>query len=136
MCWTLVLLGLRAAAPWVPTSRSAHDLAVAVRELVPGPIDEVVVVNDVNRFGLAFALGCDVEHVALATTDLEPHVGYRRRLLAAEVGLPHGRRVHLVPAHSLDRYRKEAARLGVGFSQLGRIGKMFVFAGEPGARRG
>ena len=50
-------LALRAAGAWLPSPRDAHQLATSIRVLVPGRIDEVVVVNDVNRFGLAFELG-------------------------------------------------------------------------------
>jgi 4-amino-4-deoxy-L-arabinose transferase len=136
VCWAVVLVALRAAGPALPTSRSARDLAVAIRAVAAGPIDEVIVVNDVNRFGLAFELGCDVEHVALDAGDFEAHVPYRVRRLADEAGLPHGRRVDLVPAHSIERYRREATRLGLDVVELGRIGKLFVFDRRSGPRSG
>jgi len=126
-CWVIALIALRATGPWLPTSRSAHDLAASIRSVAPGRIDEVVVVNDVNRFGLVFELGCDVEHVALGRGDFEAHVPYRVRMLADEAGLPHGRRVDLVPAHSIERYRAETIRLRLDVVEVGRIGKLFVF---------
>lgn len=134
-CWVLALLVLRVAGPWLPTSRSAHDLAASIQRVVPGPIDEVVVVNDVNRFGLAFELGCDVEHVALEPRDLEAHVPYRARMLADEIDLPHGRRVDLVPAHSIERYRREITRLGLDVVESGRVGRWFVFDRRSRAAR-
>jgi 4-amino-4-deoxy-L-arabinose transferase len=134
--WAVMLLSLRAAGPLMPTDRSARAFAQELRSLVPHPIDEVVVVNDVNRFGLVFELGCDVEHVALEPADLEPHVSYRTRMLADEVDLPHGHRVYLVPRHSLGRFRREIGRLGVEVVESGRVGKMFVFRRDGGARSG
>lgn len=135
-CWALALLALRAAGAWLPSPRDAHQLATSIRVLVPGRIDEVVVVNDVNRFGLAFELGCNVEHVALEPGDLEAHVPYRVRTLADEVGLAHGRRVDLVPGHSIDRYRREATRLRLDVVEVGRVGKLFVFDRRTSARSG
>jgi hypothetical protein len=134
--WAVLLLSLRGAGPLLPTDRSVRAFAHEVRTLVPHPIDEVVVVNDVNRYGLVFELGCDVEHVALTPADLEPHVGYRTRMLAEEVALPHGRRVYLVPRHSIERFRREARRLDLDVVEAGRVGKMFVFRRDAGAQSG
>lgn len=52
LLWVAVLLGLKLAAAHWPTHKDAAAWAQAIRARVPGPIREVVFVEDMARYGL------------------------------------------------------------------------------------
>jgi hypothetical protein len=59
--WVVALLALRLCAVFVPTHKDASLWAQAVRDRAPGPVREVVFVDDMTRYGLHLHLGVEVE---------------------------------------------------------------------------
>lgn len=57
LVWAALLLSLRVATAYWPTHKDAAAWAQALRERVPGRIDEVVFVEDMARYGLHLHLG-------------------------------------------------------------------------------
>lgn len=73
LAWAALLLGLKFAAAQWPTHKDASAWAAAIRERVPGPIYEVVFVEDMARYGLHLHLGphVQIEKVSLAPAPAE-----------------------------------------------------------------
>ena len=67
--WALLLLGLKLASAAWPTHKDASQWATELRARIPGPIEEVVFVEDMARYGLHIELGAEVEKLSL---DPEP----------------------------------------------------------------
>ena len=67
---------MRLAAAWWPAHKDAGAWAEAIHDRAPGPIHEVVFVEDMARYGLHLHLGVEVERIAL---DLPPRRGYPER---------------------------------------------------------
>ena len=63
--WAVVLLALRLAAAALPTHKDASAWAEAIRARAPGPVREVVFVEDMARYGLHLHLGAQVEKLSL-----------------------------------------------------------------------
>jgi len=63
--WVLVLLGLRLASALWPSHKDASLWAEALSARADGPVDEVVFVEDMARYGLHLHMGVSVEKVAL-----------------------------------------------------------------------
>lgn len=76
LAWFGLLLALRLAAAWWPTHKDAGAWAEAIRDRAPGPIHEVVFVEDMARYGLNLHLGAEIERIAL---DPPPRQGYAER---------------------------------------------------------
>ena len=74
LAWVAVLLGLRLASAWWPTHKDARIWAEEIRARAPGPIHEIVFVEDMARYGLHLHLGAEVERIALDR--LPPRRGY------------------------------------------------------------
>ena len=64
-CWVVFLIGLRAAAAQLPVDKDSRVLAQVIAGRARGPINEVVFVDTLPRYGLAFYLGAEVEAVTL-----------------------------------------------------------------------
>jgi hypothetical protein len=62
--WIGILLGLRIAAATFPTHKDASKWADAILARAPGPVTEVIFVEDMARYGLKLHLGAEVEKVA------------------------------------------------------------------------
>lgn len=69
LAWVALLLALKAAAAWWPTHKNAADWAEAIRTRAPGPVEEVVFVEDMARYGLHLHLGTGTE---IEKISLEP----------------------------------------------------------------
>ena len=67
--WALLLMGLKLASAAWPTHKDASQWAAELRARIPGPIEEVVFVEDMARYGLHIELGAEVEKLSL---DPEP----------------------------------------------------------------
>lgn len=65
IAWIAVLLGLRLAAAAYPTHKDAAAWAEAIRARAPGPVREVVFVEDMARYGLHLHLGAEIEKLSL-----------------------------------------------------------------------
>ena len=65
VAWTVLLLGLQWAAGRWPTHKDARAWAEAIRERAPGPIGEVLIVQDMARYGLHLELGAEVEKLSI-----------------------------------------------------------------------
>ncbi|KAF1721400.1 hypothetical protein CSC76_16510 [Pseudoxanthomonas mexicana] len=76
LVWFGLLLALRLAAAWWPTHKDAGAWAEAIHDRAPGPIHEVVFVEDMARYGLHLHLGAEIEKIAL---DPPPRQGYAER---------------------------------------------------------
>ncbi len=57
LLWTALLLSLKLVAAQWPTHKDAAQWADAIRERAPGPVREVVFVEDMARYGLHLHLG-------------------------------------------------------------------------------
>lgn len=64
--WAALLLGLRLAAAQWPTHKNAADWAEAIRARVTGPVQEVMFVEDMARYGLHLHLDAEIEKISLA----------------------------------------------------------------------
>ena len=64
--WVVALLGLRLASASFPTHKDASVWAEAIRARAPGPVTEVVFVEDMARYGLHLHLGVEIEKLSLA----------------------------------------------------------------------
>jgi len=62
--WAAVLLALKFAAAQWPTHKDASVWAQAIRERAPGPVHEVLFVEDMARYGLHLHLDVDVEKLS------------------------------------------------------------------------
>ena len=67
--WALLLLGLKLASAAWPTHKDASQCAPDLRPRTPAPIEEVVLVEHMARYGLHIELGAEVEKLSL---DPEP----------------------------------------------------------------
>ena len=65
LVWAACLLGLKLAAAHWPTHKNSAEWANALRQRVPGPIHEVVFVEDMARYGLRLHLDAEVEKLSL-----------------------------------------------------------------------
>jgi len=63
--WAVLVLGLQFAAARYPTHKDAAAWAQAIRARVPGPVSEVLIVEDMARYGLHVELGTPVEKLSL-----------------------------------------------------------------------
>ena len=63
--WAVALLGLKIASAHWPTHKNAQEWAQQIQARVPGPVEEVVFVDDMARYGLHLELGANVEKVSL-----------------------------------------------------------------------
>src|SRR3546814_106534 len=61
--WVGILIGLRIAAAAYPTHKDASNWAEAILARAPGPVTEVIFVEDMARYGLNLHLGVEVEKV-------------------------------------------------------------------------
>lgn len=64
LLWVGLLLALRLVGSYLPTDKDASAWAEAIRERAPGPVTEVIFVEDVARYGLRLHLGVEVERVS------------------------------------------------------------------------
>jgi 4-amino-4-deoxy-L-arabinose transferase-like glycosyltransferase len=69
LAWVALLLALRVGAAWYPSHQDASAWAREIRARVPGPLHEVVFVEDMPRYGLHLYLDTEVE--ALSLDDIE-----------------------------------------------------------------
>ncbi|HEY0504696.1 MAG TPA: glycosyltransferase family 39 protein, partial [Lysobacter sp.] len=69
IAWAAVLLAAKAAASYWPTHKNAQAWAHAIVERAPGPIHEIVFVEDMARYGLHLELGrgTEIEKISLDT---------------------------------------------------------------------
>ena len=65
VAWIVLLLALRVGAAWYPSSQDASAWARAIRASVPGPVREVVFVEDMPRYGLHLYLDTEIETLSL-----------------------------------------------------------------------
>ncbi|WP_342316456.1 glycosyltransferase family 39 protein [Lysobacter sp. FW306-1B-D06B] len=65
LAWAVLLLAMKLAAAWWPTHKNADAWAEAITARAPGPIHEVVFVEDMARYGLHLALGAEIEKISL-----------------------------------------------------------------------
>ena len=65
LAWGLLLVALRAGVAYYPSSQDASTWAQAIRARVPGPLHQVVFVEDMPRYGLHLYLGTEVETLSL-----------------------------------------------------------------------
>jgi hypothetical protein len=64
--WSVVVIGLQLAAGFWPTHKDAEAWARAIRARAPGPITQVLIVQDMARYGLHLHLGVEVEKLSMA----------------------------------------------------------------------
>ena len=69
IAWAAVLLAAKVAASYWPTHKNAEAWAHAIVERAPGPIHEIVFVEDMARYGLHLELGrgTEIEKISLDT---------------------------------------------------------------------
>lgn len=77
--WIVFLIGLRGAAAGLPTNKDSRVLARAIEARTREPIGEVVFVDTMPRYGLAFYLGADVEAVTMKPPAADDSVGDAER---------------------------------------------------------
>lgn len=65
LAWVALLLGLRIAVAGLDTHKDAAAWAAQIRARVEGPVDEVVFVDDMARYGLRATLGAQVEKISM-----------------------------------------------------------------------
>ena len=63
--WAALLMALQVASAFWPTHKDAAQWAQAIRERVPGKIEEVCFVEDMARYGLRLELGTEIEKLSL-----------------------------------------------------------------------
>jgi 4-amino-4-deoxy-L-arabinose transferase-like glycosyltransferase len=64
--WVPVLIGIRIVGAAVDVPQDARAWANAIRERAPGPLDQVVFVDDAARYGLRVHLDAEIEDVSLS----------------------------------------------------------------------
>ncbi len=57
LAWAVLVLAMKLAAAWWPTHKNADEWAEAILARAPGPVYEVVFVEDMARYGLHLHLG-------------------------------------------------------------------------------
>ena len=70
LAWLLVLLALKLAAAHWPTHKNAAHWADAIRARAPAPVNEVVFVEDMARYGLHLHLGRGVQIEKISYDDV------------------------------------------------------------------
>lgn len=84
--WAVALVCLRVVGPSLSDRSDISHVAREVRSLAPGAIDEVLLLSQRNRYGLAFYLGCEVEHLAMVPAEIGgPEPDYREQTLTEEL---------------------------------------------------
>ncbi len=63
--WAALLVGLQVALGFWPTHKDAEAWAREIRARAPGPISEVLIVQDMARYGLHLELGVEVEKLSI-----------------------------------------------------------------------
>jgi 4-amino-4-deoxy-L-arabinose transferase-like glycosyltransferase len=66
--WAALLVGLQLAVGFWPTHKDARAWAQEIRARAPGPISEVLIVQDMARYGLHLQLGVQVEKLSIGAT--------------------------------------------------------------------
>ena len=95
--WVAALIGLRLHVATVPTDADASAWARDVATRVAGPINEVVFVDDVPRYGLHLYLGAEIESVMLGDDDAEAIGAGMDHALRRELGEREPDIVYLTP---------------------------------------
>ncbi len=63
--WIVIVLGVRLATACWPTHKNAEAWAESIRARVPHPIDQLVFVEDMARYGIHLHLGAQVDKISL-----------------------------------------------------------------------
>ena len=71
--WAGVLLALEFAAALWPTHKDGAAWQQAIAERAPGPVSQVLIVEDMARYSLYLQLGVDVEKLSLLPRDESPY---------------------------------------------------------------
>ncbi len=97
--WIVFLISLRGVAAGLPTTKDSRVLAQVIAGRARGPVDEVVFVDTLPRYGLAFYLGADVEAVTLKPPVADDPAGNSARTesLDEEFRAEEGSRLFIMP---------------------------------------
>lgn len=63
--WVVIVLGVRLASAYWPTHKNAEAWAEAIHTRVPQPVDQLVFVEDMARYGIHLHLGVHVDKISL-----------------------------------------------------------------------
>ena len=120
LAWAALLLVLRLASAWWPTHKDAGAWADALRERAPGPVREIVFVEDMARYGLHLELGAEIEKVGV---DAPQPSGYAApnfdRSLDAELARREPHRLWIAKRASWDAMRARIHARGYRTQVLG-----------------
>ena len=67
--WVFLLIAIRLASAFWPTHKNAEEWADAIRERVSHPVNEVLFVEDMARYGIHLHLGAKVEKISREPLD-------------------------------------------------------------------
>jgi len=120
VAWLALLVALRFGMSVFPTHKDASAWADAIRERTDAPVDEVVFVEDMARYGLHLYLGAQIEKVSLAPGG---RVGFMPGVdgdLAEELDEhDHAATLWIARAEQMPEIDETAARLGWRVETLG-----------------
>ncbi len=68
--WALVLLAIELGSAYWPSHKNAAQWAAAIRERAPGPVHEIIFVEDMARYGLHLHMGVGTEIEKLSQDDI------------------------------------------------------------------
>ncbi len=131
--WVVLLLALRLGTALWPSTKDAGRWAEALSARAPGPVDEVVFVEDMARYGLHLHLGAAVEKVSLEPRPRSEYGAEYDSAFAGEL-LERERALWVTKAPLFPELQARAAAVGFrlvprGEPYEGRI----VFTAEPAA---
>jgi 4-amino-4-deoxy-L-arabinose transferase len=127
LLWIVVVVLGRGALALKSSSKDARSLARAIGASMPSPIDEVVFVETVARYGLALYLDAEVERVSLYPQPAQAIETPAYEPLAHELTENEGRRVLVVSSEDLESFHQTMARLGRGVEKRGGWQKLSFF---------
>jgi len=115
-----------------PADRDGRAMAAEVARLEPGPIDDIVFVDERVRWELRFYLGVQLYQAWVRRAPYEP--AYRMaptlaELLAAHAGT--GRRVFVVHPRSVAEFEQAAATAGLCPQALGTADENVLYRAGP-----
>ena len=119
LTWVAGLLALRLLAAHWPTSGNAEEWANEIIARAPGPVHEVVFVDDKPRYGVHLYIDAEVEKVALKSPDMSDFGRIADHSFVTEVLEREPGVLYVAESKHYPRLARAAARVGMEARLLG-----------------
>jgi 4-amino-4-deoxy-L-arabinose transferase-like glycosyltransferase len=127
LVWIAAIVLGRGALALKSSSKDARALAQAIAASQPTPVDEVVFVETMARYGVALYLDAEVERVSLYPQPAQTIETPTYESLAHELAENEGRRVLVVSSEDMNAFLDTMRRLGQQVEKRGEWRKLSFF---------